>query len=738
MNQEPSVLDLLKARIRSGIRKILHPSLIVDRSKQSEVWLEIEEAKTPVPGVGRPKSREDTGKSGLPGSGLEQMLKGIVSHWRTFLALGLAIAAQISLEPHKGTPRHWIPGLILYLLAGAVLIWANRAHEWSFRAWEENSLPPSEDQVFIKSSAAFIASLVFSLMAFITFSSGTFTWYNLILLLLALITMFWAFWRPGMSLKGIVRQARQSLAKPKWEFKVDPWAVLILAAFAIVVFFRTYRLAEVPSQMVSDQAEKLLDISRIFQGKTYVFFQNNGGREFFQFYLTAAIILLFKTGLTYMSLKIGTVLAGLVTLYYIYMLGKEVGNRRVALLAMAFAGIAYWPNVLSRFGLRLPMYPLFYSAAIYYLIRGLRTKNRNLFALSGFFLGLGLNGYTAFRVVPFVILIAVGLYLLHKESKGYRRQTVWGLFALILISFIIFIPLLRFIIANPTGSLFRSLSRLGGIEQPLSAPAWQIFFSNFWKSLTMFSWGDGSTWPISVTDIPALDVISAALFHLGLVLLTIRYIRQKNWTDIFTLISIPVLMMPSILSLAFPAENPSMSRSAGAIIPVFLIVALALDGLMTLLESASVSVWSKRLAWLVGIILFVWSSVQNYDLVFNQYRDQYDRSAWNTTDLGQVVHGFVLAGGNPSNQWVVAYPYWVDSRLVVINAGMPTKDDAIQPEQLKDTVAIPGEKLFLLNVEDTSSLATLRSLYPQGWAIKYKSKFEGKDFIAFTAPPQTP
>ena len=72
----------------------------------------------------------------------------------------------------------------------------------------------------------------------------------------------------------------------------------------------------------------------VLSGKTFVFFQRNTGREFFQFYWTAAIILLFKTGLSYMSLKLGTVLIGLITLIYVYLLGKEMGNQRTGLLAL--------------------------------------------------------------------------------------------------------------------------------------------------------------------------------------------------------------------------------------------------------------------------------------------------------------------------------------------------------------------------------------------------------------------
>jgi hypothetical protein len=197
-------------------------------------------------------------------------------------------------------------------------------------------------------------------------------------------------------------------------------------------------------------------------------------------------------------------------------------------------------------------------------------------------------------------------------------------------------------------------------------------------------------------------------------------------------------MLPSILSLAFPAENPSLNRTAGVIIPVFLIVGLALDGLLKSIESMSAASWNKRFAWLVGFVLLAGASVQNYDLVFNQYRKQYDLSSWNTSEIGQVVHDFTQLVGTTQTQWLVGYPYWVDSRLVMFNAGIPMQDDAIFLEDFQKTLPDTRAKLFVVNFQDTASLEALQLLYPAGWVTEYKSKIPDKDFLIFLVPPQSP
>jgi len=433
------------------------------------------------------------------------------------------------------------------------------------------------------------------------------------------------------------------------------------------------------------------------------------------------------------------------------MLGKEFGNRRIGLLAVFFTGIAYWPNVISRSGLRFPLYPLFVAPTLYYLMRGLRTRWRNDFILSGLFLGFGLHGYSTFRIMPFVVIIAVGLYMLHAQSKGSRKQVIFWLTIMVLISLIVFLPLVRYWLDNPEAFSFRAFSRIASIEAPLPAPAWRLFFSNTWNALRMFNWDDGEIWVHSVPHRPALDTVSGALFLIGVVLVMMRYIHQRHWQDLFLLLAVPLLQLPSILSLAFPGENPALNRAGGALIPTFLLVAVALDGLLAGIEhrlevagSSSkdeVLNTSPRIGLVLnGILILVlagWSASQNYNLVFHQYASQYTRGAWNSSELGAVIKLFGQTYGSTDNAWIVPYPYWVDTRLPGIWAGIPNRDFAIWPENFTSTLTVQGSKLFILNVEAVEAKDQLQDLYPQGVWSRYfsKTKLEGKDFMIFFVPP---
>src|SRR5258708_6391844 len=237
---------------------------------------------------------------------------------------------------------------------------------------------------------------------------------------------------------------------------------------------------------------------------------------------------IFGTGLTFLTLKIDTIGFGLLTLPYVYLLGKEIANRQVGLLAFILTGVGYWPNVISRIGLRFPLYPLFTAPTMFYLIRGLRNRNRNDFILSGIFLGLGLHGYSPSRIVPLLVAVAFGLYVLHAQSKGARRDALLWLAITGLVSFFVFLPLFRYMIANPDMFFYRTLTRVGTVEQPLSGPWYAVFASNLWNGLKMFNWGDGNVWVNSVPHRPSLDIVTGALFLIGVTLLLVRYFQQRH------------------------------------------------------------------------------------------------------------------------------------------------------------------------------------------------------------------
>jgi dolichyl-phosphate-mannose-protein mannosyltransferase len=710
--EEPSILDYIKSRLKRGGERIPIPA----PPPESE-----DELPEPEPLLG------------LEGwSGAENPRPTLP--WRTLLALFVAFIAQRTLEPPRLDPStSAVVGAFFYGIAAALAVWAWLRGEWRLAPIREREPLP---EPYTARPIEVILACVLLLAAFVLFTNNLFTPLNFSLWLLGIILFVRGFWlsRRGPSTYG---RLRSFFALPSWQINISRWTVLLLLIFAVIVFYRMYRLAGLPNEPFSDHAEKLLDVGDILDGQTHIFFPRNSGREFFQMYLTVAVIKLFHTGLTYMSLKIGTVFAGLFALPFIYLLGKEVASRRVGLIAMAFAGIAYWPNVISRIGLRFPLYPMFAAPVLYFMVRGLKRSDRNDFILAGLFLGLGLNGYSPYRIMPFVVLAGFILYLLHRQSAGGRERAAYWFALLALTTLIIFLPLLHYTVEHPGDVVYRSLTRLTNSETALPGPAWQIFLSNLWRGLGMFTWDDGETWVHSIPHRPALDVISAGLFVLGVVLVLARYVRDRHWFDLFLLVSIPLMMLPSTLSLAFPNENPSLNRPSGAVVPVFLLVAYSLDGTMGVVERYARRPRRGQIAaWGLAGFLFLISMGQNFDLVFNRFISEYRSGTWNSSEIGGVIRGFTGSVGTPDQAWVVPFPYWVDTRLVGVGAGYGPRDFALAQEKIAETVDVPGPKLYIAKDEDTETLDILEELYPSGNLSRYTSSTPGKDFWIFLVPAE--
>ena len=747
MEQEPSVLDYVKAILTPwrGARPEI-PPLDVTESFSKDLQFDLFSQEKEEKLHSQAEQLLDIGKKDL--------LDGLKSiRWQWLLALLFALLAQSFLEPPE--PK-LLQGLIFYGIAAIFCFWAflYEDSERSSLSFIEHQTGITENEVsypepFLRHPNYAAIGAILCVVSFLTFGGNLFNLFNFSTWIIGTVFIISAFWQPSKQSVSFWHRLSNYFNLHQWNISISRWTVLFLLVFIVAAFFRFYKLNDIPPEMISDHAEKLLDIHDVLNGQPHIFFPRNTGREAFQMYLTAAIILVFNTGFSFISLKIGTVLAGLFTLPYIYLIGKEFANRRVGLFAMLFAGIAYWHNVISRVALRFSLYPLFFAPTLYYLIRGLRYRKLNDFILSGIFLGIGLHGYSTMRIVPFIIVLLIGVFLCHKPSKGWRKTAMVGLLLLSVISLIVFIPLLRYSIENPDMVSYRAITRLSTTERTLPGSPVNIFFDNLGKASVMFFWDNGEIWPHSVPHRPALDIVSASLLFLGVVFLLLRYIRQRDWLDISMILSIPLLMLPSILSLAFPAENPSLNRTGGAIIPVFVIVGFALDRIYSALavngnlinkiniKDPEEITYQKKfpiLASFVLLILISWSMLQNYDLVFKQYYELYRQSSWNTSEMGQVINGFAKSIGNENQAWVVGYPYWVDTRLVGINAGFPTHDYAIWPDQIDITLNIPGEKLFLIKPEDSKGLEALQRVYPQGVLQSYKSKVETKDFLMYLVP----
>ena len=155
---------------------------------------------------------------------------------------------------------------------------------------------------------------------------------------------------------------------------------------------------------------------------------------------------------------------------------------------------------------------------------------------------------------------------------------------------------------------------------------------------------------------------------------------------------------------------------------------MALDAIYRSLTTRVSGSFGRGIASAFILSLIAWSAAQNYNLVFVRFKNQFLAGAWNTSQIGSVIRAFADSSGTPESAFVVPYPYWVDTRLVGINAGYPLRDYALWPESFEETRRLKEPKLFILKVDDQENLNTLLRMYPESYLLRYRSPWEGKDF----------
>ncbi len=631
-----------------------------------------------------------------------------------FFGFSCAFIGQFLLEPPI---KNIILPIILYAIA-IILFWISPIPDHLIKNHKKNKDEHFQTNPWIKPWPLLI-SLVSLTLAFFIFGNNRFTFQNLSIWILGITLFIVSLW--------------QKTEKP---IRIEQSSKIFLLSFIFVLiisaFFRFYQLHKVPGEMFSDHAEKLLDVMDVLDGKFPIFFSRNTGREALQFYITAAIIKIFNTGISFFSLKTGTAFLGFITLPFIYLLGKQLFNKWIGLLALFFAGIAYWPNVISRVGLRFPLYPLFTAIPLFFLFKGLHEKSYNVLLLSGLTLGLGLHGYSPIRIVPILVTIIFIMFIISVNTRSERNFALNGFIVVAFSAFVVFLPLFRFFLENPDIFNYRALSRMTSIENPVNGSIPMIILSNLWKSLVMPFYKNGVVWVNSIPDRPALDVVSAVFFLYGLVTLIKQCIKTMSWEETSLLISIPILMLPSILSIAFPQENPALNRSGAAIVPIFIIIGMGFYNFIKIIIAKKEGIIPRLIAGLIIFGLLILSLIQNFDLVFSKYANQYMANALNTSEIGKVIQQFVEKGNSPENAFVIPYPHWVDTRLVGINAGFPKIDYALWIDDLNSTFDISGNKLFILNPQDREALDTLKLLYPKAEEENFYSEISGKNFLIIT------
>jgi hypothetical protein len=565
---------------------------------------------------------------------------------------------------------------------------------------------------------------------------------------------------------GVLPSIQWIRERLRWRRDWTFWALLLIMLLGAM--FRLSNLADTPPEMTSDHVEKILDSQRVVDGQTQVFFPNNGGREGFQMVAMAFITQVFGLDMNFTTLKLLSAVEGLIAILAMFWMGREIvgaedrklGNL-VGLLLAALVAASYWHTALSRLGLRIVLTTLVTALLLIFLARAMRSNRRGDFIKAGLVLGFGLYTYQAVRMLPVVIILGIGVaFIFNARKAGSRGRYIINFATLILVSFVVFVPLFGFALQYPEDFWRRTSGRLLGddiiqttdengqivqrsatIEERLQAfnQNYPILTNNIRNALLMFNWKGDVAWINAAPNRPAMDMFTGTFFVLGLAAWLARAVRRRDLFSWLLPAMLFIMLLPSALSIAYPVENPSHTRTSGALPEAYLIAALPLALIVTSMTRLIRGDVGKIVAGAFVVLTVLGAYSINSSLYFGTYRESYLDSSLPYTEAGRILRGFAESDGSYGNAYMIGYPYWWDHRAIGIEAGRTDwPNGIISSRDIPGFLMLASQKtdryrfdpnidiLFFYASQDDETQLRLEELFPQGhWQLRMS--YQGDD-----------
>lgn len=393
------------------------------------------------------------------------------------------------------------------------------------------------------------------------------------------------------------------------EFLKKNWLLLLIVLVAAGLRF--YKLGSIPPGLYPDEAANGQDVIRILENHDFkAIYDTNGPREALFIYLQALAVWLGKTfniaalNFTTLSLRIAPAFIGTLTVWAIYLFGKEMfKSKEIGLLSAAALAVSSWHIQFSRNGFRAIMLPLMLCLIFYFFIRAYREGKLKDYLWFGVFLGLGFYTYLSIRMLP----LAFGAFLIwtaifdKKFLKENYQKILWagGAFVLVMAPMIIhFVQVPADIFGRASTSIFNPELNNGS--------ALGTLLENLKKELLMFNFSGDENFRHNVAGLPMLELATGIFMWAGVIisLLNIKKIEHFILLALFGAMSVPMVIT---------AEGiPHALRLVGIMPVVFVWIGLGLE---------KATFWVKKPYLKYGILsiiltLSAYMAFQKYFILF--------------------------------------------------------------------------------------------------------------------------
>ena len=364
------------------------------------------------------------------------------------------------------------------------------------------------------------------------------------------------------------------------------WLGLIVA---VALFVRLYHLSSAPPGVSGDEMFNAIDAAKINWRNLPLYFEGNNGREALFFYLMAFSTWLL--GPTIFALRLPAALLGTGSVIAAYGLGRDAFHRHVGLLAAGLTAVSLWPIMESRWALRAVSLTFFTTLTLFFMMRGWQNGRRRDWLLGGIAFGLTMYTYIPSRAFPAVILVWL-MWLWWFDRTRLQQQ--WPHIALsLLTALLIFLPYGFYMRQNPEKVNQRISGLSVALEDAVQDGEWDKLGQSIIATIKTFTIQGDTDWRYHLARQPIFDPITGLFFYAGFAL-CLWFTFKRDWrletrdsvsrsaatqspissqpAYALTLIWLAAMLGPNLII----DDKPSFLRAAGAIVPIYLITAVAL------------------------------------------------------------------------------------------------------------------------------------------------------------------
>ncbi len=372
---------------------------------------------------------------------------------------------------------------------------------------------------------------------------------------------------------------------------------------------------------------------------------------------------------------------------------------------------------------------------------------------------------TGERLTAFIPIVGMAwfsllaLYVRARRSE-YTLQVGGGLLAAAVIALAVYVPMYHYSVIRPDEFWNRTRGRMFGEEafwrtdpvtgntvvvEPTTGDQvrlfWQhrdVFVDNYADALRMFQWEGDRAWINDASAYPALDAVSGGLLVLGLAVWGVWAARRRDPVIWLLPVTGLIMLLPSAMTLAYTIENPSFTRASGAIPPVYMLAALPVGLLCANVARLRQVVWRVPVGAVAAVILVngvaVYAMGPDWQNFFTDYRLSYSNSWKPYSAIARPMRAFAQGEGSYGNAFMVAYPHWLDHRILGTMAGdirwpngLVTRDELVPMIERNQGTAYqydPTKPLFVMyDPEDMETAAYLAALFPGGETRLYEYNY---------------